>query len=270
MDLRDYFPWLPKEVIKTLNAQFDTKDSALPNLLWVSASQVNVVGGVGNSDVMRLTFKDGVQRVATAPLPFSPAITGPGGLDTGSEAPSTWYYLYLVPSASVPTAFEVRGSVNDPSVGPTGFTTSLYVGPTYNNSSGNLLSFEQTDSRFDYDASRLVLSLGAGSIVTDPVPVEVLLTDFIPATANTCCIVVTLKSQAGGAGFAELYVSGHQSGSSLYQIQAVETEANQEISEFPTPSTPKRIYRRIEESVGNLDEFKIVITGWIDSYLAER
>lgn len=270
MNVRDYLPWLPKEVITAMNKQFDSKQEVpLPNLRWISAAQVNVVAGAGQSPTLDVMFSDNVRRLGTSPMPFSPAVTGSGGLDTGTEASSTWYYIYAVPSTN-DLLFEIRGSVNPPSTGPTGVKTSRYLGAVYNNSSSNLLPFEQVEEKFDYTSSRLVVDLGAGSIGTESSPVLVDLTDFVPQTAGACYLVTMLKSQAGSAGFVELYVDGHQSSTSLHQLQAVETDWNQEISDFPVPNIPKVMYRRLEETVGNLDEFKLTVTGWTDAYLAEK
>lgn len=42
MNVRDYLPWLPKEVLQSFSTQLEVKEENTPNpiLSWVSASQV--------------------------------------------------------------------------------------------------------------------------------------------------------------------------------------------------------------------------------------
>lgn len=53
--------------------------------------------------------------------------SGRNGLDTGSKAANTVYYLYAIPPTSG-TTFDVVCSVSDPNTGPTGFASWSYLG----------------------------------------------------------------------------------------------------------------------------------------------
>lgn len=117
--------------------------SPLPRLEWSSATEVIVSPKNGEPTTAYLTLQDNVQRRMVGNKTFNITTSLQGGLDTGSEAPSTWYYLYLVPNTGDNTLLAVIGSVNGPSTGPTGYTNFKYVGAVYNDSSGDIRPFTQ-------------------------------------------------------------------------------------------------------------------------------
>jgi len=87
-------------------------DTPLPILSWVGNNSVSVTPKPNqHSTSTIITFQDGKQRSFSGSLSFQPS-TGDneGGLDTGSEASDTWYYLYLVPKQADNTLLTIRGS----------------------------------------------------------------------------------------------------------------------------------------------------------------
>lgn len=70
-------------------------------------------------------------------------VSGVGGLDTGSEASSTWYHLYLVPTGGV---LRPILSTNAPATGPTGYANFLPIMAIYNDGSSNIREFHPVDS----------------------------------------------------------------------------------------------------------------------------
>ncbi len=89
------------------------------------------------------------------------------GLDTGTEAADTWYYIYLIFN---PTTEEVAGlfsiSATSPTL-PSGFTKKRVIGTARNNASFDLLSFLQIDT--DVDTHRV--QVYNANITTTPVTV---------------------------------------------------------------------------------------------------
>lgn len=88
--------------------------------------------------------------------------TNQGGLDTGSEANSTWYHVFVIRH---PTTFVVdvlfSTSASAPTM-PSGYTQKRRIGAVYNDGSGNLLAFVQHGDLFywktpilDVDVSNL-------------------------------------------------------------------------------------------------------------------
>lgn len=67
-----------------------------------------------------------------------PANSGVTGIDTGSEASSTWYYMYLIHNTSNGYTYGILStSASSPTL-PSGYTHYLYFGAIYNDGSSNL------------------------------------------------------------------------------------------------------------------------------------
>jgi len=82
----------------------------------------------------------------TATISVDIATSGAGGLDTGAEAISTWYYVYLVGSSTDPTDVDAVCSVSslsDEITLPTGYDLATRVGMVFNNASSNFAPFEE-------------------------------------------------------------------------------------------------------------------------------
>jgi len=95
--------------------------------------------------------------------------SGVGGLDTGSEASSTLYYIYAVADADA-TTFTAIASTS--SSAPTGITYFYLLGAVRNDSSSNIVKFYQAGRRIFYDdvannAEVRVLSGGSAGSFTD-------------------------------------------------------------------------------------------------------
>ncbi len=75
---------------------------------------------------------------------FSVAITtsGVGGLDTGTEASGTWYYIYAL-SAST-------GIISTSASAPSGQTVYALIGAVRNDGSSNFIDFKQYGSKYYY------------------------------------------------------------------------------------------------------------------------
>jgi hypothetical protein len=246
------------------------RDSALPNLFFHAADRINVIAALGQQGSKTyITLTDNVQRTITLPVSFNMRTVGPGGWDVSSQLTDGFVYAYLVPTLGNPKVLETRISLLMPNSGPSGFSVFKYIGPVLVKD-GDFIPFTQEDEKFNYAYSMSVLNLGPNDIHTEATPVEVNLDAFVPKTAGSVIITVNLKSAEGGSGFVELYQSGYQGIKSFRQIQVEESEWNQEIANFPIPGASKKIYRRLENLTGKLDQFRISIIGWSDCYIAER
>lgn len=115
-------------------------DVPSPRVLWNSASVVDVelpFAALGVSTYYRLQdgqiypFPGGLQCDLTA--------SGIGGLDTGSEAPNTWYHLYLVLDGSI---LKPIFSTNDPGTGPVGYAYFLPILIVFNDNNGDIAPFD--------------------------------------------------------------------------------------------------------------------------------
>ena len=77
----------------------------------------------------------------------SPAITASGanGLDTGTEANSTWYYFYVIYNGTT-TAGLLSASNSSPTL-PSGYTYKKFIGAIYNQSNGHFVELYQKGGR---------------------------------------------------------------------------------------------------------------------------
>lgn len=144
-------------------------------------------------------------------LTASLASSGAGGLDTGSEATSTWYAVHVIGDKAgnnAPAAM-LSLSATVPTL-PIGYDVFRRVGWVRNRSNGNLLRFCQTgnglDRWIDWDASdgQYVISGGSANSWT---PVST--ASYVPSTANFIRIVFYLDTGvAGGDNYLNIRRSG--------------------------------------------------------------
>ena len=112
---------------------------------------------------------------------------GVGGcLDTGSEASSTWYHVWLIGNpTSGAVDFLASTSATSPTM-PSGYTIKRRVGAVYNNGSSSIDTFEQVGDDFVWttnptpNTSSTALASANGTLFTLQVPPGFL----IPATIN--------------------------------------------------------------------------------------
>jgi hypothetical protein len=266
-DLREELGVAFNKIEAALSAEANAEDG-LPRMAYLGDSSVGIIPVPGDSAASAvILLPDGSYRTLAFPATFDPSVVGPGGLDTGSEAPSTFYYLYAVPTEPTGDVLHILGSASPPTTGPTGFSVYRYLGAVYNNSGSNITPFLARSSKVSLASARTILDLGIGDIATEANPVAVDLSDFIPLTAGAVVLEASLKADVGDAGFVELYIDGFESLNSHLQLLATDTEWNFEIAEFETPGTPKQLFRRLEETSGDLESFKIFCLGWVDEWL---
>ena len=79
------------------------------------------------------------------------------GLDTGSEAVSTWYYLWAIAKADGTVSAILSTSSTSPTM-PIGYTLKRLVSAVRNNSSGNFVSFEQKNENVTYTSNQTLYS----------------------------------------------------------------------------------------------------------------
>jgi hypothetical protein len=242
-------------------------DSATPKLTWSSATAVNVSAAPGESSLVRKTLQDAVSRTFSGTLTFNPSLGAvDGGLDTGSEAVSTWYYLYLVPDSGTPSSLAVRGSVNGPETGPTGYTSYFYIGAVRNDASGNLKEFAQSGTRFDYWPQIAVYAVVADS----PFTLAALdISSAVPVTADRYSASVKLGASANGDVYL-YWLSPTASTKNYRQTQnqinvSGLTQQEIEVALF----TPQTVYHQLERIAGTgvIGYIEHQIGGWNDPYI---
>lgn len=245
----------------------------LPILEYSSASVVNVAAGPGAESTLRARLNDGMRYAVASPLTIDLTVSGRGGLDTGSEAVSTWYYCYLVPNAAG-TALSALCSVTDPdSGGPTGFDVWRYIGAVRNDSSGNILKFLMSGGDITwYVGQTPSAASGWGSSFQDP-KIEISIDDVVPLTAISANAFMTLAQNAVSTGsvLQLLYVEGESTDHVGIGINASGERIRTNAPSIPLPgSASKKIgYRSYDSgSGGSLITQNFVVLGFKDGHLS--
>lgn len=136
---------------------------------WTSVSTVTIGVGVCRDKTDSFTIR------TTAPLLVNIAVAGAGGLDTGAEASSTWYSVFVIASSTgaVPLAGLLSTGGDNPTVLPAGYDIYRRVGYVRNNPSSDFREFvtyghgpERSIQYRDAMSSRQQLTGGAATIVT--------------------------------------------------------------------------------------------------------
>jgi hypothetical protein len=77
--------------------------------------------------------------------------TGAGGLDSGSENASTWYYVWAIYNVGTNTLSGVLSTSLSAPTMPSGYTFKALIGVVRNDGSSNLVRFYQTDRRISIE-----------------------------------------------------------------------------------------------------------------------
>lgn len=129
-----------------------------------------------------------------------------GGLDTGTEAISTWYHVWLFANAAGNVVGRFSLSATAPTA-PSGYTYSLRVGTVRNDASGNLWWTAQRGSKVNIREGTglnptswpLVSSASAGTLSNSPLRADIILVNlslaaFVPPTALSVLLAATLPA----------------------------------------------------------------------------
>lgn len=217
------------DALKNSNNLSDVSDvpTARTNLSVYSQAQVDfkllsppVQGGFRNLKISSLGINNYISAITADSITLrkstgesylaknvnvSPQIisSGANGLDAGSVAANTWYYLYLISDGTL-----VKGlfslSATAPIL-PSGYTYFTRIGAVRAGASGYLLQTLQYGSRVQYVVTTgsntpnlPIIAQGALGVYssTTPTYVAASVSSFVPPTANT--IVVTASQYFGG------------------------------------------------------------------------
>jgi hypothetical protein len=125
---------------------------------YVTASTVDI-----DADAVLLESGELVYKASSVNLTVDITASGANGLDTGSEASSTWYYLWVIYNGST-VASLLSTSSTAPTM-PSGYTNGYkgLVGSVYNDSGSDFDNFYQSGTRV---AAPFVTMLTNGSATT--------------------------------------------------------------------------------------------------------
>jgi hypothetical protein len=139
------------------------------------------------ADALTLTTSTGLSYVATS-VNVTAAITASGvnGLDTGSEASNTWYYVYIIYNGTLVRSL-LSTSATSPTL-PSGYTYFARVGAVRNDASSNFYRTLQKGNQVQYvvganPTSILLMASGASGDILAPTYTSLAVAAFVPPTA---------------------------------------------------------------------------------------
>ena len=111
------------------------------------------------------------------------ATSGAGGLDTGTIAANTWYYVYAIYNGT--TQNILMSLSNTAPTLPSGYTKSALIGTVLTDSSSHLVGFIQKDRSWQYVvgenlANLPIMASGSSGSVTTPTWTPVAVTSVVP------------------------------------------------------------------------------------------
>lgn len=153
----------------------------------------------------------------TADISGAPGINS---IDTGAEASSTWYHLWVINDGTT-TASLISLSSTAPTM-PSGYTFKALVGATYNDGSSNLIDFTQAGNKVEYIANQTIKN---ASFTTTTWTAQSIAA-FAPPTAELVRI--------GMAGTSAMAVSPRSDGEQGYYTNAAGGTSTTFDGVFPT------------------------------------
>jgi len=239
---------------------------------YVDAASVTVSTRESN---LALKFNDKVVRsIVGNSLTFDFANgTGDGGLDTGSEASSTWYYLYAVvkPDGSI----TLKASVTWPGgAGPTGFSTWKYLGAFRNDSSSNIVTFIQNSSKFWYKSRKIAEQDVDNNNSAGQARHNLVLDSFIPLTASE--VELTGWSDHSTTDNASIQQYYYVEGETTYHAVVGTSYRSYSRAEgqfsIPTPGVSSKIIQTHQTSTSgdasvSWRYWETDVRGWVDGYM---
>jgi hypothetical protein len=233
-----------------------TYAGALPEKKVAIASGYNIKASMVTSATVNITadelvLKDtnGISYLATS-VDVTVDITdsGANGLDTGAEANSTWYYVWVIYN---PTTDTVAGLLSISATAPTmpaGYTFKALVSAAYNNVSSNINGYYQVGNRYYWAPSYNTIVI-AGGVSTAIATIDC--SAVVPSIAVDGEFVVRAYclSTAGGQGSSKTLFSplnGSISYADYAQAQAPVSGSAFDTIKIPIPFvTPQTAYYQI-------------------------
>ena len=197
---------------------------------YVSAYQVTIDTGVCRSD-----DNTEVIEVATS-ITLDITASGAGGLDTGTEAADTWYYVWLIKNSSTGDVSGVFSTSSSAPTLPEGYDKKRLLGAVRNDSDGDFLKFYTNilaggrALMFLYDLGHKVLDRGqatswtvvdCSNFVPENVSLVRLIAHVHAAVADTICYALLRTVGSSGTLAYDINILTMRSDASADHTQAV-------------------------------------------------
>lgn len=180
----------------------------------VSASQLSIAAGCCRSS------DDTANLANTGSITVAITSSGANGLDTGSEASSTWYYVYLIYNPGTSTYAGLLSLSSTAPTMPSGYTLKRRVGSWYNDSSSNLRAATMVLAagnmrwyEYDGETSATVRVLNGGNSTSFA---SLSCASFIPPTSTYGLFLVEMQGMSS-SGYCYIRRNGSSVATPIYQ-----------------------------------------------------
>lgn len=209
------------------------------------------------ADELVLEDVDGNQvRIASFNKTANLAASGAGGLDTGSEASSTWYRVWAIAKADGTQSILLSTSTTIAGLTfPSGYSYAGRIGVVRNKGSSNLMDFDQIAGSVSIDQTQVLVS----GTLTTPTSMNTLMETCIPPEARKFSgfAKISDSSTAGSNIVIQPRASGNVGLVSIFNSAASAARAASCYFEMLMP-TPQTAYY----SVGPSDTGDVFATGF--------
>jgi hypothetical protein len=230
------------------------------NVVWASTTTLTINTGVTRDSTNAQSL------FLTSTKTITSTTSGAGGLDTGSVAASTLYYVYLIFGASGYAGLYSL-SASSPTM-PSGYTYFRRLGATRTDGSSHFIPYISTPGNsiriIQYDAVKsTVLALNGGASTTFA---SVSLSLYMPSTSQ-CVILNSAIPAPASAVSSEIFFRA--TGSSLtatttpYTLKTsnVGTNLNSEMQIMVPTNSSQSVDYAVSSAIISLD---LYVSGWID------
>lgn len=210
-------------------------------LTFISVSQVRIETGECRDDA------DSANIILTSPVTVDIEASGANGLDTGSEAADTWYYVWLIRNPTTDAEAGLLSLSSSSPTMPSGYTEKRYIGSLRNNGGSNIREFLQRgvggSRAYNYltvISSRQVLNAGSATVLT-----AIGLSSFVPPTTQNAHLFVRQQ------GTPNLFMAQDTGGQLL---DGILPGGSVSLSNFPTDTSQDVAYMN-DAGGGDVDIF---------------
>ena len=148
-------------------------------------------------------------RIANLSVTADITASGANGLDTGSEAASTWYHIWAIAKSDGTKATLLSTSATSPTM-PSGYTFKAYLGAVYNNSSSNFYVLFQMNNKVAVNQVNVLSDLSSASFAS------ISLAAAVPSTAKAIMGYITTNEGADVRIVVSPNNSGNEIGSQMF------------------------------------------------------
>lgn len=211
-------------------------------------------------DAATITLQAGIYRIGGSLHELAANTDWSWTLDTGVEAVSTWYYLYLADVSGTPTpvaSVTPPTSRFDTDLSGTDYDTNIYLGAFYNNSGGNIEEFYQTKNRFSYITGKAEVNHNTTTWTIKTVQV--------PVTASFAVLEALAPSNTADTRYGRIGIDGANTYAIIFSGMINAAYAIRHHIIIPI-KTAQSIYMKIADTDA-ADSIRAYTLGWIDRYL---